>query len=254
MSRYTANIESIISGELKRIGKDEFINDGALTIYNPDFSFIQKIINYDEDVSHVTDNIIFKGFKLKDDTSDKKFKRLFVNRFLDREINRQTVEAFAAQVVYVALTHEDYLNIVFSDDLEMYLNNHSVSTSNQLTELISNMLQDMNVMRNSFDNRTSSVQDRQAETTLPQSDVSMNVDSDTLNYADNFAIQKTKNDDNQYNQSNDFTDTNTQQNQNTSQNTDTLVKNYNVESLKQIYDLRERVFNHFDRNCFLQIW
>lgn len=254
MSKHTATINDIISGELLRHGKNEFINNGRLSFDNPKYAFIHKIINYDEDVSDICDDVIFKGFKLTDTISDKKFKRAFVNRFLDREINRQTLEAFAAQVVYVALTHEDYLNIVFSDQIEMYLQNHNVTDSKQLTDLISSVLEDMNAMNNTFDNTDEISSNRQAETTLPQSEVNINVDHDELTFADSNAIEKTKQNNSKYSQSDQITDTNTHQNQNTSQNTDTLVKNFDVENIKKIYDLRERIFNHFDRNCFLQIW
>lgn len=242
MSKHTATIEEIISGELLRHGRNEFINNGLLTFDDPKYAFIHKIINYDEDVSKICDDVIFKGFKLNNLISDNKFKRTFVNRFLDREINRQTLEAFAAQVVYVTLTHEDYLNIVFSDEIEMYLQNHNTS------DLSTRTLQDSNTMNNSFNNSDDTTQNRQAETTLPQSQVNMNVDHDELDFADSFAIDKSKNVNNQYRQSDEFTDSNTHQ------NTDTFIKNFNIENLKQVYDLRERVFNHFDRNCFLQIW
>lgn len=78
--------------------------------------------------------------------------------------------------------------------------------------------------------------------------MNMNVNSDELDFADNFSIDKSKNENNQYRQSDEFSDTNTHQ------NTDAFVRNFNIESLKNLYDMRERVFNHYDRNCFLQIW
>lgn len=278
MSKYTTTMNEFITSELKRQGLSEFVNDGKLTFNNPEYAFIQKILFYDEDVQKIVDDKIFKGFKFKDDATDKSFKEVFVSRFLDREISRQTIEAFASQVLYVTLTHQEYIYTIFSSELEKYLQQHVTNHSedegnedekqnhNQTSKENENSTgnekqkHDQNVQGDSYD------QHREAQATLPQTEVNINVDNDELEFADTNTIYKDKNNNNQDTKGNQTTDTTDdsertgEQKQDSDRNLDTnskhseITKSYYIQNLQQIYDLKTRVFEDYDRHCFLQIW
>lgn len=219
MARYTTTINEYINGELLRSGKNEFVNDGNLTIYDYDFQFMKKILHFDDDVYSIVTNKIFKGFSFNDPTIDKKFKQGFVTRFLDREIGRQTIEAFASQVLYVTIAKEDYIYYAFSEMFDKYLQ----GTSTGENENIGNATGNQNTKANDSSkgntvsedsgkhhdegtthsettesrdttNENSTVSEsRSAEATLPQSEINLSVDNDVLTFADNNTISKDKN-------------------------------------------------------------
>jgi len=262
MSLHTANLEEIIKHELIKKGFNEFYNDGHLTFNDGRFRFIQKMIRFDDDVKHIVDDVFFKGYKFKDKKIDHTFKKTFINRFLNREINRQTFEDFASQVIYVTLTHEDYIKLIFSDEIKHYFENHSTTDTEDLRNLISQVLQDENSTNNRQahhdDTSVSITENREAQSTLPQDEINLNVDHDELTFADNNTISKNQN--TSKNQSDDdsinhnMSDSNTSTAEDTHHNQTVLNKNYQLDSLSQLFDMKERLFNQYDKKCFLQIW
>lgn len=262
MSKYTTTLMEIIQGGLQSAGFNEFVNDGKLTFYNKDFQFIQKVLHFDDDVKKIVDNIIFKGFRFNDERIDRYFKEAFTTRFLDREIGRQTVEAFASLVLYETIIREDYIFTVFGNELYKYLENHVDFNSDEIQNQISEENQD-NTSNETYNNTSTSngssvSDDREATTSLPQSEMNMNVDDDVLTFADDNTITKNKttNEDETDNNSNRDTTGNTKTNgtQDTTGNQQSLQKTYLMENLEKLYTSRERIFNDFDKKCFLHIW
>lgn len=217
MSKYTTTIYEIIQSELILNGFNEFLNDGKLTWNDPDTAFMQKVLFFDEDVKEIVDEKIFKGCRLSEKAIDTNFKSSFINRFMDREIGRQTLEAFASQVVYVFLTHQEYIEYVFSK-LEQYMDGVKTSESHE------------------DENNTNIYEHREAEAELPQTEVNLSVDDDDLTFADNNRIvkEKTTND--------------------SEKNSDSEDKDFNPENLNAIYHMKSRILDEFDEKCFLQIW
>lgn len=318
MSKHTTTINEYLNSELARMGLNETVNDGKLTFFDEEFQFIQKIIKYDDDVHNIVTRKLFKGFQLPNVETDKYFKQAFVTRFLDREINKQTIEAFASQVMYVSITHDHYINEVFSKDFMMYVNNTSFSESIDTGNMIGQTLNDTNTTNNGKsqshetytgneknetvthdDNKNKSQEttqathedtdvneSRSASSTLPQSEVNINVDNDELTYADENTITKTKDvknaldeslkestsdtiddfnsnsdtdtthqtDQDDESLSNSRTDSNTSQNQDTYGTSNVKTYNYDIETLQKIFDMKEVIFNKYDKKCFLHIW
>lgn len=242
MAKYTTTIMDILKGELQKRGFNEFVNDGMLTYNDKSYAFIQKVLRFDEDVKDIVDDIIFQGFRFNDDRIDRYFKQAFVTRFLDREINRQTVEAFGTQVLFFTITHEDTIYTVFGDELYKYLENHVDFNSDEIGNMISEDTSDRDMTgHNTTDNR-------ELTSSLPQSQINLNVDNDMLDYGDDNTISKNKND------STNNESTKTNGTQDTTGNTKSLTKTYLLENLEKIYGMRERLINDYDKKCFLQIW
>ena len=294
MSKHTTTLNEYINGQLMRMDKDEFINGGKLTIFDEEFQFIQKIIKFDDDVYKIVNEKIFKNLKFEDEKVDKHFKKSFITRFLDREINRQTIEAFASQVVYITLTHEEYINTVFSTEFYKYLEQHVDFNNDYVGNTIENstehgetkQTQDSNTKDNYSDTSNTTHSDttngkggstddnRSANATLPQSEVNINVDNTNLNYADENNISRNKNTNfndtetsgksetkSNGNRNSDYTgltdglsdSERNAQSDNTS-NTKSLTKSYLLDNLKAIYDMKEQIYNTYDKKCFLHIW
>lgn len=295
MARYTTTLNEYINSELGVMGQDEFVDkDGNLIFFDEEFQFIQKILKYDDDVHNIVTNKIFKGYTLPNNDVDKFFKKSFIMRFLDREIGRQTIESFASQVLYVTLTHQEYIQTVFGSEYQKYFEQHvdyntdtvgnTVEQSTEHGE--TKQTQESNTKDTHTDttNEThsdesttkgqSTTDDRSAESTLPQSEVNINVDNDELSYADTNNISKnkgtsssdvdssgqseTKNNGNRNSDYNGKTDglsdsERNAQSDNTS-NTQSLTKSYLLDNLKAIYDMKDQLYNTYDKKCFLHIW
>ena len=294
MSKHTTTLMEIIQGELQRAGFNEFVNNGKLTFDNQDYAFIQKVLRFDDDVKKIVDNTFFKGFRFNDERIDRYFKEAFTTRFLDREIGRQTVEAFASLVLYETIIREEYIFRVFGDELYKYLENHvdykgevigntiEDETQNQINEELQNQTSEEKTdtttnetySEDTQSNGTNTSDNREATARLPQSEINMNVDNDVLTFADDNTITKNKTsttDESNTNGQRDTTsnskttgqqdsttnatsDSTRNSNQDTTSNQKTYSKTYLMENLEKLYSTRERIFNDYDRKCFLHIW
>ena len=294
MSKHTTTLMEIIQGELQRAGFNEFVNNGKLTFDNKEYAFIQKVLSFDDDVKKIVDNTFFKGFRFNDERIDRYFKEAFTTRFLDREIGRQTVEAFAGLVLYETIIREEYIYRVFGDELYKYLENHvdykgevigntiEDETQNQINEELQNQTSEENTdtttnetySEDTQSNGTNTSDNREATSSLPQSEINMNVDNDVLTFADDNTITKNKTSTTdesntkgqrdttsnskttgqQDSNTNATSDTTRNSNQDTTSNQKTYSKTYLMENLEKLYATRERIFNDYDRKCFLHIW
>lgn len=262
MSKHTTTLMEIIQSELQSAGFNEFVNNGKITFNNEDYAFIQKVLRFDDDVKKIVDNVFFKGFRFNDERIDRYFKQAFTTRFLDREIARQTVEAFASLVLYETIIREEYIFTVFGDELYKYLENHvdfnSDEIQNQISEENKDDTQNETYNSRSNSNGSSVSDDREATTSLPQSEMNINVDNDVLTFADDNTITKNKTtttDETKTDGDRDTTgNTKTNGTQDTTGNQKSLQKTYLMENLEKLYTTRERIFNDYDKKCFLHIW
>lgn len=327
MARYTTTLNEYINSELGVMGQDEFIDkEGNLIFFDEDFQFIQKILKYDDDVHNIVTNKIFKGYALPNNNVDKFFKKSFIMRFLDREIGRQTIESFASQVLYVTLTHQEYIQTVFGSEYQKYFEQHVDYNTDTIGNTVeqstehgeTKQTQENNTKETHSDNANethedhttethsdttnethsdtsttegqSITDDRSAETTLPQSEVNINVNNDELSYADTNNISKNKgtsstdvdssgksenkNTGNRNTDSNGESESSSNGNRNSdfngltdglsdsernaqsdnTSNTQSLTKTYLLDNLKAIYDMKDQLYNTYDKKCFLHIW
>lgn len=246
MARFTTTISEYLNSELDRIGKSEFVVDDKLVFYDEDYQYIQKILRYDDDVHNVVTAKIFKGFEFQDIQVDKNFKKSFITHFLDREIGRQTIEAFSSQVLYVTLTHEDYIKYTYSHLFDDYLTGLNTGESHTVNE---NLSESESTSKDTSTNESVNA-DRNATATLPQSEVNTNVDNDELRFADENTISKSKSN------SSGVSDgtRNSNDKQNGTSDTTNKSNNYDIEVLNKAFDMKEKIFNVFDKKCFLHIW
>lgn len=225
----TTTLFNIIRSELIKKGYNEFVNDdGELIFFSDDYQFMTKIMKYDEDVEEIV-NYLFSGQSLNNPEIDTHFKKGFLYRFVNRRINRQTVEAFKLEMLSTFLTNEDYINRIYND-LDSYL------TRKQLSD-------NRNKQVNKQENKGTTVTDnRSAFADLPQSTANLDVDSSVMNYATDNTISKNK--------------------QVNSQETDGktvgensgVSRSYELDELFKTNGLLEQIYNTFDKKCFLQVW
>ncbi len=205
-----------ISSELQLKGLNELENDGKFTFFDSDYSFMQKIARYDEDVKEIVNHNIFRKNRLLDEQADDHFKQAFLNRFLDKSIKTQTIELFSNKVIFTFMMHDEFINHVY--DVNSFLTNETISDTV------------------SKGNNQSSNENRNARADLPQNQVNVNVESTELEFANEFAISKNKD---------------TSNNESESKSTN---RHYSMDNLVKINGLLESVFVEFDKNCFMQVF
>lgn len=227
----------IIQSELIKSGHSEFEEEqpatdifpfGKFAFYNKDYQFTEKIMNFDADVQEVI-SYIFHGLTLDDPAHDEHFKKMFLYRFVNRHINRQTIEAFKMELVSTFMSNQSYINRVYQD-IDKYVENMGISE---------NQNKQSNKQKNEA---TSTTDNRQAFADLPQSSVNLNVDDDVMERANDNTISKNKQ---KNTQQTDGETTGNSQSQNKSYQLDTLIKSNGIMA---------RILDTFDRKCFLQIW
>ena len=138
----TTTLYKIVQSELYSLGHDHEIVDkeGNLVFFDNKFQVMSKIMSYDEDIKKIV-NHLFNGYGLEKEEHDTHFKKMFFYRFINREINRQTVESFMFELMSTFMINQGHINRVYND-LEKYILQHSTSenTNKQLSKEISQQI------------------------------------------------------------------------------------------------------------------
>lgn len=226
MSSYTVDLYTIIESELLKMGFNEHINQDEWTFFEPKYQFMHKIMAYDEDIKSIVNNIFFMGYGLSDKNMDNTFKKTFLNKFLRRRINRQTIEDFAMQVVYTLQTNIDYITNVY--EVNDFLMNKKMTDSKSEGTSKSQSKDD------------SQTDNRNLHSDLPQTEVNLNVDNTVLDYGTTNTISRNK--DTRNNET--ISDKN--------DNSNSISIEYSLDNLTRINGMLESVFIEFDKNCFMQ--
>src|SRR5690606_8099874 len=126
-----------------------------------DYQFMKKILSYDKDVSDIV-NHLFSGLSLKNKEFDNHFKKGFLYRFINRKINRQTIEGFRLEMMSTFYSNEDFINRIY-EDVDKYLTQTTISDQRN---------KQVNKQKN--DGSTTS-DNRSAFADLPQNNVQLDV-------------------------------------------------------------------------------
>ena len=241
----TTTIYNIIHSELIKRGYNEIVdNDGNLIYFDSDQQFMNKIFSYDEDISEIVDDL-FNGNVLDDPVHDDHFKRNFFYRFINRQINRQTIESFKIELISTFMSNEDYINRLYAD-MDLYLNqtNKSEGENKQLNKQTNKQLN-----KQKTDGSTIS-DNRSAFADLPQSTANLDVDNTTMSYATDNTISRNRQKNLQ--DIDGITEGETDGLNEGNNKTESTI--YQLDELFKTNGLLEQVYNVFDVKCFLQVW
>lgn len=253
MTMRTTTLNHIVQSELFKRGFSEFEGDtpntdffdlGKFNFYDNDYQFIQKILRFDDDVQVIT-NWLFNGFSLQEKEYDLHFKKTFMFRFMNRQINRQTIEAFQMELATTFLSHEDFINRLYMD-IDLFLTQtdknkqDNLSQSEQANKQKEKQTTDGNTLTDN----------RQAFADLPQSSINLDVDNTVMAHASDNTISKNK-------QANKQTNDSLSEGETTNQTTGVTTgesKSFKLDELLKTNGLLDKVLEQFDRKCFLQIF
>ena len=290
----TTTLYKYVESELFKMGHDQEIVDsqGNLVFFDDDFQVMTKIMSYDDDVIFIIDEL-FKNVELNELVHDFHFKKAFFYRFINRQINRQTIESFRFELISTFLTYQDHINRVY-DDLEKYIqgvsesktmtDTHSDDTSEQKsksnttqndTQENENKTNDTSEQKNNQNTTGNTTTDnRNAQSSLPQSNVQLDVNNTIMKTADSNDISRNK----QSNTQDSTNNTNSKSNSNStgkstgnsvSENignnthqgesnshleSETINKMYKLDDLLKTTNVLDDIFNIFDKKLFMQFW
>lgn len=225
----TTTLYNIIQSELINEGFNEFVDsNGNLVFFDEDSQFMTKILSYDKEVSSIVDKL-FSGNKLIEPEYDEHFKKTFLYRFINRKINRQTVESFKLELLSTFMMNRQYLNSAY-EDAEKFITNSQISDVK------------INQTNRQLNDGVTTSDNRSAFADLPQSTINLDVDNYVISSANDNTVTRNK-------------QKNTQETDGiTTSETTSDNKTYNLDNLLKTNGLFENVFNVFDIKCFNQIW
>ena len=210
MVKTTSRLYDIIYGELER-HRAEIYRSNNQIIFNQ-ANLMRKTLEYkDPNFIKMLQEIIFYG--TSNINQRERFEREFLQRFINRVIKYQTVDLFSTYLATFVSEYQELINYTYdkydelvTGEVETVSNNNSTST-----------------------NKSNSVYSN-----LPQNQINMNLDIDTLDYADDNTISKSR-------ATNSGTDRSTS-------------SAYDIDALNKISSLKEQIFKDMDNLLFSQLY
>lgn len=162
----TTTLEEILRNEASKYHDwDDIFNNenGQLIRYGATDALIYQVSQYSDMVADLCNHAFFSSYTLSDKDADKFFKKMFVNRFLIREIGFQTVDIFRTRLIGLLLQYEQYIVNTYKNYEKMF-SGHSESTTDQKGQGLNKQ--------------------RYAHVSLPQNNVNIDLNNDIAEYAD----------------------------------------------------------------------
>lgn len=206
----TTRLYDIIYGELDR-HRVEIYRSNNQIIFNQN-NLMRKTLEYKDPkfIKMLQDNLFYGTSNIN---QRERFEREFLQRFINRVIKYQTVDLFATYLASFVSEYKELINYTY-DKYDMLVTGQVETVSNN--------------------NSTSTNKSNSIYSNLPQNQVNMNLDIDTLDYADDNTITKTRG---------------------TTSGTDRSTSSaYDIEALNKISALKEQIFKDMDSLLFSQIY
>lgn len=216
--KITSSLYYIICSELINSGYNEFItqNRNQLTYYDKNARVISQINMYEKDeIIKACQNTIFYGLSFLNNYR-KRFEKEFINHFLTRNIKYQTYEVGRLQLVSFVFENLELIESIYNAENLLLGKSQTTSTGKTTSETT---------------NKNNSLY-----ADLPQDNINMDVNNDTLDYASNNSINKSK--------SNGTSDSDNVSNS----------QSYNIDNLTKLYMFKSQLFNDLDKRLFSQLF
>ena len=210
MVKTTTRLYDIICGELDR-HRAEIYRSNNQIIFNQ-ANLMRKTLEYkDPNFIKMLQETLFYG--TSNINQRQRFEREFLQRFINRVIKFQTVDLFSTYLASFVSEYQEIINYTY-DRYDMLVTGQVETVSNN--------------------NSTSTNKSNSIYSNLPQNQINMNLDIDTLDYADDNTISKSR-------ATNSGTDRSTS-------------SAYDIEALSKISALKEQIFKDMDSLLFSQLY
>lgn len=169
----TTSLLRILKAKAYRSGHDDIFDKKANQIIRQggDNALIIQLAKYTDFADTLVTSELFAGERLKVVEADKYFKKIFVNKFINREIKYQTLDLFRNQLISLYFSNEDYICYLY-ENYKNLMENKTTTNSN------------------STNNRTNN--SRSAHSDLPQDNTGLDLNNDVVDYANYTDYSKTR--------------------------------------------------------------
>lgn len=161
----TTTILDIINAKAHREGYNEFFDRQRFQLRKTDdkTNLMYQIATYTDFIRDLTNEEIFGGCSLSDQNTDRYFKHMFLNKFIDREIKFQTLDVFRNKLVSMMLINDKWFcdTYKYFDDMFNGVSRGSTNSGG-----------------------TTHSDGRGANATLPQDQTSLDLSSNEVPFAD----------------------------------------------------------------------
>lgn len=206
----TTRLYDIIYGELES-HRAEIYRSNNQIIFNQN-NLMRKTLEYkDTYFIKMLQETLFYG--TSNINQRERFEREFLQRFINRVIKYQTVDLFSTYLATFVSEYQELINYCY-DKYDMLVLGQVETVSNN--------------------NSTSTNKSNSIYSNLPQNKINMNLDIDTLDYADDNTISKSR-----------------AENSGTDKSTSSA---YDIEALNKISALKEQIFKDMDSLLFSQLY
>ena len=210
MVKTTTRLYDIIYGELERHRAAIYRSNNQL-IFNQ-ANLMRKTLEYKDPyfIKMLQENLFYGTSSIN---QRERFEREFLQRFINRVIKYQTFDLFSTYLASFISEYQELINYTY-DKYDLLVTGQVETVSNN--------------------NSTSINKSNSIYSNLPQNQINMDLDIDTLEYADDNTISK---------------------NRATNSGTDKSTSSaYDIESLSKISALKEQIFKDMDNLLFSQIY
>ena len=206
----TTRLYDIIYGELER-HRAEIYRSNNQIIFNQ-ANLMRKTLEYKDSyfIRMLQETLFYATSNIN---QRERFEREFLQRFINRVIKYQTIDLFSTYLASFISEYQELINYTY-DKYDMLVTGQVDTVSNN--------------------NSTSTNKSNSIYSNLPQNQVNMDLDIDTLDYADDNTISKSRG---------------------TNSGTDRSTSSaYDIEALNKISALKEQIFKDMDNLLFSQIY
>lgn len=206
----TSRLYDIIYGELERHRAEIYRSNNQL-IFNQN-NLMRKTLEYKDPyfIKMLQETLFFGTSTIN---NRERFEREFLQRFINRVIKYQTVDLFSTYLASFLSEYQELINYCYDNYDKLVLGQVDTVSNN---------------------NSTSTNKSNSIYTNLPQNQINMNLDIDTLDYADDNTITKSRG---------------------TNSGTDKSTSSaYDIEALSKISVLKEQIFKDIDSLLFSQLY
>lgn len=211
-------IYNIVSAELLLLGYNEFKseNNNQLSYFDKNRRIMSQLNKYDnETIIQACQSSVFYGLHFLNQYRTR-FEKEFINHFLNRPFKFQTYETSRAKLIAFCLENLELIESIYN--AENLLLGKTSNSNNASSQSNSN-------------NRNNNLY-----TDLPQDNTGMNLEMDTMDYASNNTISKSKS----QGESSSVSQSNSQA--------------YSIDNLTKLYVFKAQLFKDIDILLFSQIF
>lgn len=215
----TTTLYDILDAKFNRMGYNNIRDPetGRMITHGNENSTPYQLARFSDVAYQAVNEEIFAGYVLQSVEADRYFKHLFIDRFLHRQIKFQTLDIFRAKATSLLASNDQYISELYDNFADLV---RETGTSQS----------------KSSSNSGKTNRERSADVDLPQDNTDLDLNDDTVEYANETHYRKGS------------------EEGNTTGNEETTTQRVSIGNLKQMKDLFNELLDEMEPQLFMAFW